>query len=182
VTDPFVEQVRVAMEAYFDSDERRIAHALRVAAFAEELLRYIDADETVTLCAAYLHDIGIPEAERKYGSCGGSLQEKEGPPVARAILARLGAEETLTEIVCTLVGKHHTPAGVDSPEFRILWDADALVNLEEDLPGKNPERIRAVLSKSMVTEPGYRRALELYFPAKEKHTAIPFEGKNQKSL
>lgn len=158
----FLQQVREAMEDYFGADARRIAHALQVRAYAEELLGYIDADPTVTSTAAYLHDIGIPAAERKFGSCAGPYQEQEGPPVARALLAGLGAPASLIETVCAMIGKHHTPGGVDSPEFRILWDADALVNLSEVVPGKSPEQVRAILDKSLVTEPGYRRALSLY--------------------
>lgn len=158
----FLQQVRSAMEDHLGADARRIAHARQVAAYARELLDYIDADPTVTLAAAYLHDIGIPEAERRYGSCAGPHQEKLGPPVAREILERLGASAPLIETVCAMIGKHHTPGGVDSPEFRILWDADALVNLGEVVPGKSPEQVRAILDRSLVTEPGYRRALALY--------------------
>jgi HD superfamily phosphodiesterase len=158
----FPERIRPAMETYFGADKRRIEHALQVAGYARELLAFIDADETVTMAAAYLHDIGIPEAERKYGSCAGQYQEKEGPPVAREILNELGAPEHLVSAVCALVGSHHTPAAIDSPEFRILWDADALVNLAEILPGKTPGEIRAILEKCMVTEPGFRRAVDLF--------------------
>ena len=132
----FLQQVRQAMEDYFGADARRIAHALQVTAYAEELLAFIEADPTVTLTAAYLHDIGIPEAERTYGSCAGPHQEELGPPVARELLTGLGAPEGLIETVCTMIGRHHTPGGLDSPEFRILWDADMLVNLEEIVPGK----------------------------------------------
>lgn len=160
----FLDRVRAAMEAYFGSDARRIGHALRVAGYARELLACIDADETVTMTAAYLHDIGIPEAERKHGSSAGPYQEQEGPPVARALLRELGAPADLIETVCALVGFHHTPAAVDSPEFRILWDADALVNLAEVVPGKGAGQVRAMLEKSMVTAPGLRRALTLFLP------------------
>lgn len=158
----FLQQVRQAMEDYFGADDRRIAHALQVTAYAEELLAYIDADPTVTLTAAYLHDIGIPAAERTYGSCAGSYQEELGPPVARELLSGLGAPAELIEMVCAMIGKHHTPGGVDSPEFRILWDADALVNLDEVVPGKSSEQLRTIFDKWLVTEPGYRRALDLY--------------------
>lgn len=176
----FIDRVKAAMAEYFGADSRRIAHALEVAGHAEDLLRYIDADETLTMAAAYLHDIGIPEAERKYGSCAGPHQEKEGPPVARRILETLGAEPDFVEAACTLIGRHHTPAGVDSPEFRILWDADALVNLDEVVPGKSPEKICSILDKWMVTEPGYRKALEIYLP----RTAAGGTGKplNKKTL
>ncbi|MFA5514931.1 MAG: HD domain-containing protein [Desulfuromonadales bacterium] len=157
-----LERIRLAMEVYFGADARRIEHAYRVAGHARDLLAFIDADETLTMAAAWLHDIGIPEAERKYGSCAGPHQEQEGPPVAREILEGLGAPAAFIDSVCVLIGAHHTPAGVDSPEFRILWDADALVNLEAILPGKTPERVRSVLEKAMVTEAGYRRALAIY--------------------
>lgn len=158
----FLQQVRQAMEDYFGVDVRRITHALQVAAYAEELLACIDADPTVTLTAAYLHDIGIPAAERIHGSCAGSFQEELGPPVARELLSGLDASAELIEKVCAMIGKHHTPGGVDSPEFRILWDADALVNLDEVVPGKSAEQLRTILDKWLVTEPGYRRALALY--------------------
>lgn len=160
-----VDRVRAAMEAYFGPDARRIAHACQVAGYARELLAFIDADETLTLVAAYLHDIGIPMAERKHNSCAGPYQEKEGPPVARAILEELAVPPELVGQVCAMVGAHHTPAGVDSPEFRILWDADALVNLAEVLPGKTASQIEAILRRTFVTEPGYRRARALFLGA-----------------
>lgn len=158
----FVAKIRQEMEIHFGNDLRRIAHAHAVAGYATELLAGIDADPAVTLAAAYLHDIGIPEAERKHGSCAGHLQELEGPPVAREILSRLAAPGPLIETVCTLVGAHHTAQGVDSPEFRILWDADALVNLAEVLPGQPREHVLSVLDRAMVTEHGYRRAVKIF--------------------
>jgi hypothetical protein len=160
----FIERVALAMENYFGADERRIEHAHRVAGYARELLAAVDADETETLIAAYLHDIGIPEAERKYGRCPGHYQEQEGPPVARSLLEELGADEQLIGTVCALVGCHHTPGGIDSPEFRILWDADALVNLAEVVADKGPEQIERILDTALVTETGYRRARKLFLP------------------
>lgn len=158
----FLQQVSLSMQTYFGSDQRRITHALQVAAHARELLQYIDADPRVTLCAAYLHDIGIPEAERKFGHASGKLQEQEGPPVARKLLQGLGAADELIRVVCDLVGNHHTPAAIDSPEFRILWDADMLVNLQELVTGKTPVQIEKLLNQGLVTEPGYRRARTIY--------------------
>lgn len=156
------EKVKQAMQETFGEDQRRIDHACEVAFWATNLLAYIDADTELTLCAAYLHDIGIHEAERKYGANSGTYQELEGPPIARAILEGLGVEELKIVTICDMVGRHHTPKGIDSAEFRILWDADALVNLAEVLPGKSEDAAGRIIHKSMVTEPGYRLALKKF--------------------
>ena len=154
----FLTAVRAAMENYFGADRRRVSHALQVCRYAEELLTYIDADPVLTLTAAYLHDIGIHEAERKHGSSAGNWQELEGPPVARAILTQLAAGDELIEKVAEIVANHHTHGAVDSPEFRILWDADALVNFAEGLASKTDGQIETILHRHMVTEAGFRLA------------------------
>ncbi|MBU2609293.1 MAG: phosphohydrolase, partial [Chloroflexi bacterium] len=64
-----------AMEAYFQADTRRINHARRVTEYAEELLSREGGDYLVVIGAAVLHDIGIRQAEKKYGSTAGKYQE-----------------------------------------------------------------------------------------------------------
>jgi putative nucleotidyltransferase with HDIG domain len=160
----FLDQVNAAMQNYFGADRKRIEHALQVASYARELLRHIDADEQLTMTAAYLHDIGIHEAERKHGSSAGKYQELEGPAIAAHILENLGAEAEFIRSVCEIIGKHHTPAAIDSPEFRIIWDADDLVNLQEILPGKPTAEIEKILDKSLVTEYGLRLARKKFLP------------------
>lgn len=165
----FLETVRVAMEEYFGEDQRRIDHALQVSLYARELLSYIDADPVQTLTAAYLHDIGIPEAERKHGSSAGNFQELEGPAIAKEILEKLGACEALVNPVVEIVGSHHTPAAIDSMEFRVIWDADALVNFASVLHGKSEVHIESVLQGHMVTEAGYRMARNLFLKDTGEH-------------
>jgi hypothetical protein len=165
----FLESVRAAMEEYFGADQRRIDHALQVSLYARELLSYIDADPVQTLAAAYLHDIGIPEAERVHGSSAGNFQEIEGPPIAAKILANLNTEDVLANSIIAIVGKHHTSGAIDSTEFRIIWDADALVNFAGVLPGKSEAHIESVLQKHMVTEAGYRMARHIFLKDTGSH-------------
>ena len=165
----FLESVRAAMEVYFGEDQRRIDHALQVSLYARELLSYIDADPVQTLAAAYLHDIGIPEAERVHGSSAGNFQEIEGPPIAEEILARLNTEDVLANSIVKIVGNHHTSGAIDSTEFRIIWDADALVNFAAVLPDKSEAHIESVLQGHMVTEAGYRMARNIFLKDTESH-------------
>jgi hypothetical protein len=161
--------VRSAMEQYFGEDQRRINHALRVSLYAKELLAYIEADPVVTLAAAYLHDIGIHVAERKHGSSSGKWQEIEGPPIARGMLTELGTEHDFTEQVAEIVARHHTRDGVKSPEFRVIWDADALVNFAEALPSKSEEQRENILQDHMATEAGFRIARRIFITDTESH-------------
>ncbi len=151
-----------AMKAVFGSDERRIRHALAVLGYAETLLKSEPGDELTVVAAAILHDIGIHEAERKYNSSAGHYQEIEGPPIARAILERLGLDPERTDHVCKIISLHHHVKGLDTPEFRVLWDADWLVNIPDEYPGWEPERLRPMIEKVYKTPSGRRLAEELY--------------------
>lgn len=119
-----------AMEDYFQDDAGRIEHAKKVTHYAEMILSEENADPNVVLAAAVLHDIGIKNAERKHKSSAAAYQELEGPPVAREILTKLGYEESFINEVCDIVGHHHHPREEESNNFKALYDADLLVNIE----------------------------------------------------
>lgn len=150
-----------AMRREFGDDEKRIAHALTVLEEAQALLRSEQADRPIVLAAALLHDIGIQEAERKHGSASGPYQEIEGPSIARRILEELGVDKNDVDSVCELVGRHHS-GGLNSAEFKILWDADHLAAMRN--PGKtDPEEAPAGRLDTGVlkTEAGRQRAARL---------------------
>jgi HD superfamily phosphodiesterase len=119
------------MKRYFKTDFKRIGHATRVARYAERIGKFESGNLAVILPAAYLHDIGIVEAQRSHGSTASEYQEQEGPSVARSILEKLGAGEALIEEVCDIVGRHHHPAENESVNFLAVYDADRIANLEE---------------------------------------------------
>ncbi len=129
--DLFKDRVAVEMKLYFKTDFKRIGHAAKVARYAEKILEQEGGDPAVVLSAAYLHDIGIKEAEKKYQSTAARYQHREGPPIARAILEKLDADSSLTEEVCDIVGHHHNPRSTETTNFKIVYDADLLANLEE---------------------------------------------------
>jgi HD domain len=154
--------VSAAMKNYFGADKRRIDHALRVTAYAGQLLEHEAGDRELVLATALLHDIGIREAERKHGSAAGNLQEVEGPPVARAILTSLGYSEPFIAEACTIIAAHHSPGEVETANFRVIWDADWLVNLGDECDLADLNRLARVITQTFMTETGKEVAAEIY--------------------
>jgi len=163
------DRVAVEMKKYFGRDFKRVGHAMKVARYAEQILREEGGDPAVVLAAAYLHDIGIHEAERKHQSTAARWQEEEGPPIAREILARLGAQDALIEEVCDIVGHHHHPREEETLNFKIVYDADWIVNMEE--AGSDKERDETRLSRlareKLFTDAGKKTAETVLIPRNE---------------
>ena len=161
--DLLKDRVAIEMKRYFKQDFKRIGHATRVARYAEQIGKEEQGNLAVILTAAYLHDIGIKEAELRHESTAARYQEEEGPPVAREILSRVGAREELIEEVCDIVGHHHHPRAKESVNFKAVYDADTLVNLEEkqkDTPVE-PEKLTGIIEKSFLTESGANLAKKI---------------------
>ena len=143
------------MIEFFGKDAKRIGHALKVWGFAEVIgkdLGFNNFSRDVVTYTAILHDIGIPEAERKHGSSAGPCQEAEGPPIARRILSGLGAADDLIERVCFIIGRHHTYDAVDGDDFQVIVEADFLVNIHEG--GMAREAVESAEEKIFRTETG----------------------------
>ena len=150
------DRVAIEMKRYFKQDFKRIGHATRVARYAEKIGIGEEGNLAVILTAAYLHDIGIKEAERKHESTAATYQEEEGPPVAKEILENLGAREELIEEVCDIVGHHHHPGPEESINFKSVYDADMIANLEDNQKESpvEPEKLASIIEKSFLTESG----------------------------
>ncbi len=136
-------------------DPRRIQHFVKVHALARHIGRMEglagEALETLE-AAALVHDIGIRPAEERFGRSTPRLQEELGPPAAEAMLTGLGFPEEMVRRVCFLVGHHHTYHSIQGEDYRILVEADFLVNLYEDGAGR--EEAEAVLEQLFRTGTG----------------------------
>ena len=155
--DLLKDRVALEMKRYFGHDFKRIGHAANVARYAEQIVKQEQGNPAVVLCAAYLHDIGMHEAERKHRN-----HEEEGPVIAREVLTRLGAKEQIVEEVCDIIGHHHHPGHGETVNFKVLYDADRIVNLEEGYKGKQVEkdRMSEIIDEAFLTETGRRVARE----------------------
>ena len=154
--DLLKDRVAVEMKRYFKHDFKRIGHATKVARYAERIFQKEGGDLAVILSAAYLHDIGIKQAEEKHQSTAAKYQEQEGPPIAREILTRLGAEADLIEEVCDIVGHHHHPQNEETTNFKAVYDADLIVNLFEKLKESPMEQDKLAdrIDRTFLTQSG----------------------------
>lgn len=158
-----IQKLTENMIAYNAGDPKRIQHSIKVAALAHligtqeglrgEVLETLDA-------AAVLHDVGIREAEKRFGKSNGKLQEELGPAIAEKMLAEFSCSAEMQQRVSFLIAHHHTYNQIDGPDYQILVEADFLVNLYED--EENRETVRSTCERIFKTETGTRLCREMF--------------------
>ena len=120
-----------AMIDYLHGNLHEVEHMLKVYGYARTIGEMEGLDprtQYVLEVAAAVHDIGIPRAIEKYGDDAGPHQEELGPAEAQKPLEGLGCDAETIDRVCYLVGHHHSYGHVDGTDYRILLEADFLVN------------------------------------------------------
>lgn len=156
------EKLLKELENYFGDDRKRINHAKNVMNYAQELLREEKGDWHIVIPASILHDIGIKEAERKYGSSAGHLQEKEGAGVAKKILFKLGFKKEDIAEICDIIASHHSRGKINTNNFKILYDADCLVNLKDEVNRKDKNKLEKMINEIFLTDTGKRLARKIF--------------------
>ena len=140
-----------------------IQHFLTVWAYAmaigkEEKLA--EEMQYILEAAAVVHDIACPVLREKYGHCEGKMQEKEGPALARKFLGQFDLSQYQTDRIAFLVAHHHTYENVDGMDYRILLEADYIVNAEEKRYSLSS--IRSNFDMVFKTESGKRLAMNIF--------------------
>lgn len=123
-----------AMALYYGRNRNLVNHALKVYAWTRAIA---EGEGSLSenrlqklLLGAVMHDIGIPEARRQFGSSAGVYQQRLGPKIARQLLQKLGAENDVLQRVEYLIANHHTYSA-PGDDLQMLFEADLLVNLDE---------------------------------------------------
>jgi len=150
------------MKNVFGEDQKRIDHALAVLDYAEQIQNVEGGDPLIVRAAAILHDIGIHEAVHKYDSSAGKYQEIEGPPIAGEILQKHDIPAEAIEHICKIIANHHSDKEINTIEFRIVWDADQIVNLPADSSGVSNEKLQEIIDRKFKTDEGRRIVAELF--------------------
>jgi len=152
-----------SMIAYPGGTRRDAAHLLKVWAYAKAIGELETLDEKTQLIleiAALTHDIACPLCRQKYGSAAAPLQEKEGAPLVRALLAGFSLDAGVIDRVAFLVAHHHTLDRIDGLDYQILIEADYLVNADESR--YSAESILSFLTKHFKTQSGKDMLLSLF--------------------
>lgn len=150
-----IDELIIKTTEFFRGDARRIQHFMKVYTYAALIGRMEGLnDDTMRVleAAAVVHDTGIKKAEELYGYNNGKLQEQYGPEAADALLKECGYGLNDRERVCYLVAHHHTYTGMDGADYRILVEADFLVNMYEDDADINA--VHTAYDKIFTTESG----------------------------
>ncbi len=124
----------MAMAKENEGDNRRINHVLKMYGLALTIAQKegMEGNALETLeTAAVLHDIGIAHCEKTFGRCTGKMQEEYGPAIAQRILEGEDMSEESKARVLYLIAHHHTYDNIDGLDYRIIVEADFLVNADE---------------------------------------------------
>ena len=78
-------------------------------------------------------------------------------------MLKLGAHEDLIDEVRYIVGHHHHSHSVESVNFKAVYDADLITNLEEGHKESpmDADRLARIVDTSFLTDSGSRRAREI---------------------
>lgn len=150
-----IDELYLRMTGYEAGCPERIHHFVKVHSFARmiAIAEKLTPHERYTIeAAALVHDIGIKPAMEIYGTAAGPYQERAGMPEAKKLLDSLHFDLSVVDRVVYLVGKHHTYTDVDGIDYRILIEADFLVNLHENHASK--EQVLEAYNAHFRTEAG----------------------------
>lgn len=161
--EKIVARAMVKMAAYSQGNLHDIAHYTKVHSFARTIgvLEGLSDEEQLTLeLAAIVHDIACPLCRRKYGNTNGVYQEKEGGPLSEEFFRDMEIPESMKARIVYLVSHHHTYINVDGRDYRILLEADFLVNADESHMSK--EAVEEGKKKIFRTKTGTGLLEEIY--------------------
>ena len=158
-----INRLHAEMISLYAGDAKRIQHFCKVHSYSKLIAEMENVDEETLFileAAALTHDIGIHTCEKKYGSCTGKLQEKEGPAIAKELLEKLGFDESVSNRVQYLIAHHHTYTDIDGIDYQILVESDFLVNMYED--ELSEEAVRHAYTNIFRTDSGRKLCRDMF--------------------
>jgi sugar fermentation stimulation protein len=102
--------------------------------------------------AALTHDIGIKNAEAKFGSAAGHYQQTEGPPEAEKLLCHLGVTPQIIDRVCWLIARHHTYKDITGTDYQIMKQGWSVQEIQDALRAAVEDMVPQTLAPDDVSD------------------------------
>lgn len=129
-----IAEIMEKMIVYSEGSHHDINHFMKVWGFARTIAEKEAVDEEtkfIAEAAAIVHDIACPLCREKYGNTNGRHQEEEGVPLVYDFFRGTDLSKAQVDRIAYLVGHHHTLTHIEGMDYRILIEADYLVNADE---------------------------------------------------
>ena len=158
-----VSRLIIKMTEFLNGNQKDICHFLKVWAYAKTIgdAEIADAETRFILeAAAVVHDIACPFLREKLGRADGKNQELYGDGIVRDFLKDTDLSPAQIDRIAFLVAHHHTVENVEGMDWRILLEADYLVNAGEC--GFDKAHIRRTLDAMFETQTGRQLLRSIY--------------------
>ncbi len=154
--DLLKDRVAIQMKRYFGRDFKKIARAMKIARYAEQITKEEGGMPAIVLTSAYLRQVGIREAEEKHPENPEQFVLEEGLPIVRDILKNLDAKEELIEEVCDILTRISRNEVQDDINSKILHDAELIATMEERLKESaiDTKEMKELLENGFLTDSG----------------------------
>jgi hypothetical protein len=77
-------------------------------------------------------------------------------------MLKLGMRLEDVEEICEIIAHHHSPGIIKTSNFKILYDADLIVNIDEEMKTRDREKLSQVIDTSFLTPTGKKIARRVY--------------------
>ena len=77
-------------------------------------------------------------------------------------MEKCDVEKDTMDHTLKIIANHHSARDIDTPEFRIVWDADWLTNIPDELENLSQDKLKETIEKIFKTETGKKKAYQLF--------------------
>ena len=138
----------------------RVNHVRQVLKFTEQIQILEGGDPLIIKAAALLHDCGYPQSRCRLLAEEGDRQQpgQTQPSQAQQILEKHKVHPEAIDRILRLIDWRRSARDTGSIEYRILWDAECLAMIPEEVLRADKVRQDAFIASTLLTQTGHQLA------------------------